>query len=288
MNDVFDPSSGKFVKKEIGAKQDKGKREWWLFALLWKPLEQVVLVLEHGRDKYSIRGECTCGYASAGNQYKLEDSVIVITTGGSSKRTPDIESVSLKTRSAGELNIPIGRKRSKSVGEKKIAQTRRPNAEKLIKRFVESMGYRLKNETRFLQKVAKSAGAKSAFTSIIFEERESIEGAFATTATSGSGLLNAPKNGLSGHSPTCGVHEVIRSGAHNWQHVKDPDGSPARLRYSDALQRHLIDHWEGVKTDEDSGLPVLAHLVCDALFVLWFDLKAQSEAESPARKGAKR
>jgi hypothetical protein len=128
---IFDgaKSSKRAKKKEIGAKQDKGKREWWLFAPLWKPLEQVVLVLEHGRDKYD---------------------------------------------------------------------------------------------------------------------------------------------------------------AHNWQHVKDPNGSPARLRYTDALQRHLIDHWEGVKTDEDSGLPVLAHLVCDALFVLWFDLKAQSEASSPARKGAKR
>lgn len=82
-------------------------------------------------------------------------------------------------------------------------------------------------------------------------------------------------------------HGVVKYSVHNWQCVKDPDGTHPIHRYSDAVQRHAIDYQEGKRFDKDSGLPVLAHLVCDALFLLWFDLEAQSEAKSPVQKGAK-
>lgn len=51
-----------------------------------------------------------------------------------------------------------------------------------------------------------------------------------------------------------------------WQEVDN-----ARERYTDALTRHVADYCEGKRTDEESGLPVLAHAGCDLLFILWFD-----------------
>lgn len=61
----------------------------------------------------------------------------------------------------------------------------------------------------------------------------------------------------------------------NWQSVKeidDAEGPPA-LRYSNALQRHIVDLHCGIRIDKDSGLPTLAHIVCDSLFLLWFQLQ---------------
>lgn len=64
-----------------------------------------------------------------------------------------------------------------------------------------------------------------------------------------------------------------RYGKENWRHV-------APERYEDAITRHVLDYngqrGEGVLNprDADSGYLTLAHLVCDALFVLEMRLKA--------------
>ena len=50
----------------------------------------------------------------------------------------------------------------------------------------------------------------------------------------------------------------------NWQKVEP-------YRYKDAIGRHWQAYMAGEKTDEESGYPHLAHLVCCALFLLWFD-----------------
>ena len=57
----------------------------------------------------------------------------------------------------------------------------------------------------------------------------------------------------------------------NWQRVED-----SRERYFAALQRHIIAWWRGERVDPDTGLNPLAHVICCALFLLWFDLEKDS------------
>jgi Domain of unknown function (DUF5664) len=49
----------------------------------------------------------------------------------------------------------------------------------------------------------------------------------------------------------------------NWRLVED-----ARRRYIGAGMRHLFDAKDGEMYDEESGLYLLAHAACDALFAL--------------------
>jgi hypothetical protein len=66
------------------------------------------------------------------------------------------------------------------------------------------------------------------------------------------------------------VVDVLEYGAKkyapdNWRKVSDP-----HKRYWDAAMRHLIDWQGGELCDKESGLPHLAHAVCDVLFLLAF------------------
>lgn len=76
--------------------------------------------------------------------------------------------------------------------------------------------------------------------------------------------------------PLRAVVRVLEFGAvkyaeNNWQNVREEDGSaPPIKRYGNALQRHVASFQEGKMIDEESGLHVLAHAACDALFLLWF------------------
>lgn len=54
----------------------------------------------------------------------------------------------------------------------------------------------------------------------------------------------------------------------NWQVVDD-----AKARYTAALMRHFEAWRDGETLDPDSRLPHLAHAACNALFLLWFELK---------------
>lgn len=63
--------------------------------------------------------------------------------------------------------------------------------------------------------------------------------------------------------------EVLEFGAKkysrdNWKHVE-----PAR--YEKAAMRHLISYVTGEKIDPESGKSHLAHLMCNALFLMWND-----------------
>lgn len=60
----------------------------------------------------------------------------------------------------------------------------------------------------------------------------------------------------------------------NWRRVPN-----ARRRYFAAAIRHAVAWLRGEKTDPESGLPHLAHLACNALFLLSFDL---DDAPPPA------
>lgn len=68
------------------------------------------------------------------------------------------------------------------------------------------------------------------------------------------------------------VVQVLAFGAHkypsadNWQRVEG-----AKERYLDAAFRHLLARAMGEQRDPETGLPHLAHLICCALFLAWFD-----------------
>ena len=71
------------------------------------------------------------------------------------------------------------------------------------------------------------------------------------------------------------VVRVLMSGAKkysadNWMYV-DPE------RYRDALMRHAVDYIGGEITDPESGESHLAHVACNALFLMWHDKKADRE-----------
>src|SRR5260221_3086833 len=63
------------------------------------------------------------------------------------------------------------------------------------------------------------------------------------------------------------VGHVLRIGsykyeAENWRLCKDPS------RYVASTLRHVLSHMQGHFTDQDSGLPRLAHPLCSGVFAL--------------------
>lgn len=69
------------------------------------------------------------------------------------------------------------------------------------------------------------------------------------------------------------VGQVLTHGAqkycdHNWEHGMNWG------RYVGALLRHVMLFMAGENIDPDSGLPIMAHAACDALFLLTYQLRA--------------
>ena len=67
----------------------------------------------------------------------------------------------------------------------------------------------------------------------------------------------------------------------NW--IKVPN---AVKRYTGALRRHYKDYWkaqfrgrEDLRYDKESGCSHLAHLVCCALFLMWFEQNPDKEVK---------
>lgn len=52
----------------------------------------------------------------------------------------------------------------------------------------------------------------------------------------------------------------------NWKYVPE-----AKTRYYDAMQRHIDAWWNGEIKDQETGEHHLAHAVCCAMFLWWFD-----------------
>jgi len=50
-------------------------------------------------------------------------------------------------------------------------------------------------------------------------------------------------------------------------------------RYKDAILRHELLYQGGEIIDKDSGLPHMAHVVCNALFIMWHE-KAKVKVET--------
>jgi hypothetical protein len=74
------------------------------------------------------------------------------------------------------------------------------------------------------------------------------------------------------------VVKVLTLGAekyddHNWKKI-EPE------RYQSALMRHFKSYMLKEKKDKESGLSHLAHLICCALFLMWFEKKERRKNES--------
>ena len=62
-----------------------------------------------------------------------------------------------------------------------------------------------------------------------------------------------------------GLEKYPETGEDGWKEV-------GRERIADALFRHLINYIEDpYGLDEESGLPIIAHIACNAAFLCWFD-----------------
>ncbi len=59
------------------------------------------------------------------------------------------------------------------------------------------------------------------------------------------------------------THGAIRYAPENWRMVEN-----ANVRYYEALERHLQAWRTGESDDPDSGMPHLAHAMCDVMFLL--------------------
>jgi hypothetical protein len=74
--------------------------------------------------------------------------------------------------------------------------------------------------------------------------------------------------------PIAEVEEVVKIltfGAkkyapNNWQLVNN-----AKERYYAAIMRHMVAYRKGELIDPESGLPHLAHAMCNIMFLMWFD-----------------
>lgn len=63
-------------------------------------------------------------------------------------------------------------------------------------------------------------------------------------------------------------HGAAKYGENSWKGVK-----PFASRYTAALLRHLFARMRGELIDSESGLPHLAHVACNALFLLSGELE---------------
>jgi hypothetical protein len=67
------------------------------------------------------------------------------------------------------------------------------------------------------------------------------------------------------------VVKVLEFGAkkyapNNWKYVV-----PAKYRYKNACMRHLTAYMEGKEIDNETGLSHMAHVACNALFLLFLE-----------------
>lgn len=81
------------------------------------------------------------------------------------------------------------------------------------------------------------------------------------------------------------IGKVIEFGTHkypdpnNWKKVEN-----ASARYQDALMRHLLKHCMGIKIDEETGQPHLAHVAWNALAILELYLMKEKHSVIKSRK----
>ena len=76
-------------------------------------------------------------------------------------------------------------------------------------------------------------------------------------------------------SSVVSILEILEYGARKYSKDGWRTVPSAKARYSDALMRHFVAWLEGEKVDPESGYSHLAHVGCNALFLLWFEKEGQ-------------
>ena len=84
--------------------------------------------------------------------------------------------------------------------------------------------------------------------------------------------------------PLLAVKEIVKVleygakkySADNWKKV-EPE------KYKEAAFRHWTAYLEGEKVDPETGISHLAHLGCDVLFLLWFELTGNTDEKTTDR-----
>ncbi len=80
--------------------------------------------------------------------------------------------------------------------------------------------------------------------------------------------------------PTHPIREVVKVLMHgaekyddfNWKLVDN-----LRARYYSAACRHLLDWWDGIAIDDESGLHPLAHVICNLIFLMEDERMSEDE-----------
>ena len=76
-------------------------------------------------------------------------------------------------------------------------------------------------------------------------------------------------------------HEVKGYGPDNWKTVEPRD------RYFAALMRHIHERRSGATHDHESGLFIWAHVIFNAMCLLWFDMKNDHIADTSKKVSKK-
>lgn len=66
----------------------------------------------------------------------------------------------------------------------------------------------------------------------------------------------------------------VKYGDNNWQLVAN-----GNERYYAAIMRHLVEWRKGNRLDNESGIDHMAHVICNAIFLMYFDDKKYSKSE---------
>lgn len=245
-------------------KHDKGKV--LLDLLPFDALFAVGEVLTFGAKKYTRRGACNCALSAAANQNgSFVSSAETATIDNSKQRIPNTKNDSLQMPELGKRTGALLQMLMREAAQ----ETQQPS----------DTGSRAKRLTDLLGEVASFAEKENLFASITTTKQGASEAPSVSPATSVS-AGSKKSDGLSEHSPTCGVHKEI-SGAGNW--AKGTEWS----RYQAAMLRHYTAFAAGENWDVESGLPTLAHLACDALFLLAHQLRGIGTDDRAERQGRK-
>jgi len=85
-----------------------------------------------------------------------------------------------------------------------------------------------------------------------------------------------------------GLAEVLTFGAakyapDNWKYVEN-----GKVRYLDALYRHLEAYRSGEILDPESGLSHLKHILTNAVFLLYFEFEDENKGKKKKKKNSKK
>lgn len=243
--------------KGSGARFNAGKPDMSLIPMV--TLEDEARVWMYGKQKYSQRGDCTC---SAGNAERQRGAKAVVSAEPTMKGI--CGTLTRSTQSVNEQTGVLGTQRTQSeLRRSSEGEVQSEHSIHSTDSNQSTAAYPLNtvsaetSTTHLLPEAVPSAGQPNARMSITATQPESSGEFSAIPATLALDLSKGLTIGLSAHSPTCGVHKTIKTAAWNWT-----KGMPWSVPFACAM-RHMAAWQRGEECDPESGLPHLAHAMCN-------------------------